>query len=283
MIDAIPDLTHLEGHLFWYLCMVAERTGNRNGKAGEVCLSRSELARRFKVKRFSLTRAIDGLVKAGLVTRDTSGATTCLIMCHYMTPHVPHPDTPCATKSPQPQPEASTYAAHIRSEDEVKTKVKRKKRDRAAKAAPPHPLSGLVSWDKESRQVRLEVHEREDGVWREGEETLKDQVRITANREKLPLRLTNAEWQEGWGRLNGHLMGNPFKTGPKTLPAIVLNWFETDLRRKNNHPQRGKPLAQRIDDKARERMNPNGEPSRSTSLPDAFVGLLESGRERHDR
>ena len=66
------------------------------------------------------------------------------------------------------------------------------------------------------------------------------------------------------------------------LPYAVFGWFATDLRRKNNNPQRGKPLAQRIDEKTRERMKDDGINSSSTEVDGFSQLLLESGHQRRN-
>ncbi len=241
------------------------------------CQSLSDLARTIGVPRKSFYRTLSALQRTGLVTRP--GPDTCVIVTHYLrhedTP-LCHEDTPpvspCLTESPQPQPSIDSCAAPIRSEEVSEEEVK-KKGKRAVKPAPPHPLNGLISWDKEMRQTRFE-----DGAF----ERILVELDLIAENEGLAHMLTKGEMQMGWGKLNGHLIGAPFKTNPKTLPAFVLNWFTTDLRQKNLHPQRGKPLAQRIDEKARERMSTDGITRSGRSLPDTFVGLLESGHRRRN-
>ncbi len=239
MIDAIPNLTHLEGHLFWYLCMVAERTGNRNGKSGEVCLSRSELARRFKVKRFSLTRAIDGLMKAGLVRGGTSSATPgtscvtpCLIMCHYVAPHVPHPDTSCVTESPQPQPEASTYAPPIRSEDvsenEVKTKKasattnSKKSKSKSASKKKPSATAHLLQWDPVIAEV----------VGDAGKVKLREKV--YQHYDDLGEAWINATWASWITYCDTH---RDYVEKKKDLYLAALNWFSGDAKKKRERQQ----------------------------------------------
>ena len=288
MAPKLRELSHLEVHVFTILSIFANF---KREPLGVVEMSMTEIAREVGIRRSSLYRTLSALERTGLVETVSSGDTKRLLMRHYLSPHETPPVSSGDTKSPQPQPSIGSCEPPIRSEEVSEEEVKKKRevarelelkavanqrKDRSAKASPPHPLNGLVSWDKEKREVRLEEETTGDGRWCKGKETLRNLVGITANREKLPLRLTNADWQEGWGRLNGHLIGAPFKTNPRTLPAFVLNWFENDLRRKNNNPQRGKPLAQRIEEKTRERMNDGIEESGQED--NGFTQqLLESG------
>lgn len=267
--ERLAKLSHLECHIFTMLTITAVRSV-RDPRLGCVDISKSALAREMGIDPKSLRRATKKLFEVGLLDEPNGNRASCPkswgIMPSYIGPYALPPRASCPVDTTQQQENIGSYESLKGSEDEVKTKVKRKKRDRAAKAAPPHPLFGLVSWDKEKREVHIEQN---------GYGLLIGKLATLAKHEGLAHRLSDAEWQEGWGRLNGHLMGNPFKTGPKTLPAIVLNWFETDLRRKNNHPQRGKPLAQRIDDKARERMAPDGHSPHSESRTDDHLKRLE--------
>jgi DNA-binding MarR family transcriptional regulator len=266
----LAKLSHLEAHVFLMLTISAVRKPT-DPRLGCVDISKSELARKMGIDRTSLRRATRRLFDLGLLD---PGGSSCPkgwgIMTHYLGHHDSGGGSSGPVASPQPQPSIEGYAAPIRSEDEVKTKVKtgaRKARKKPArKSAPPHVLQKIVAWDKERREVRITAS---------GRRALQRSLTRLEADERLEHSLTEAEMQEGWGRLNGHLMGNPFKTNPKTLPAIVLNWFETDLRRKNNHPQRGKPLAQRIDDKAKERMAPDGHTPNSEGRTDDNLKRLE--------
>ena len=274
LLPKILSLSNQEAKVFMVLSMLANFKREPLGMVE--CESLSDLARKIGIPRRSFYRTLSALQRTGLVTRP--GPDTCVIVTHYVchedTP-LCHEDTPpvssCLTESPQPQPSIGSCEPPIRSEEvseeEVKKGARKARKARAAKAAPPHPLNGLVSWDKEGRRVRF--HDR-------SREFIRGRLLDIAKEEGLKHLLDDGEMHEGLSRLNGHLMGNPFKTNPKTLPAIVLNWFETDLRRKNNNPQRGKPLAQRIDEKTRERMNDGIEESGQSD--NGFTQqLLESG------
>lgn len=284
LLPIILKLSNFEAKVFTFVTCLANF---KRQPLGRVEMSLSALAKQVGTSRGSLRRALKSLEEHGLITQASGspGSNGWITVIHYLDHQDPPGGSPRPHESPQPQPSIDTYAAPIRSEEVSEEEVKRKrevaralelkavakeKRSRAAKAAPPHPLKGLVSWDKEKREVRFEEGTRGQGGWAQ----LDNQLALVTIREKLRYGLTKPEMQEGWGRLNGHLMGNPFKTNPKTLPAIVLNWFETDLRRKNNHPQRGKPLAQRIDEKTRERMNDGIEESSTedTSFDQQLLG-----------
>jgi hypothetical protein len=82
-----------------------------------------------------------------------------------------------------------------------------------------------VRWSKISKSVEMTDEFRE---W------LGDHLRDLSGRENLQTTLTTREAQESLGRLNGNLLGAPYKTNGKTLPSLVVNWFENDLRRKAN-------------------------------------------------
>jgi len=49
-----------------------------------------------------------------------------------------------------------------------------------------------------------------------------------AEREKVPL-LSKEEAKHSLYRLSGHFLRNRMKTGPATLPPIVVNWLESDM------------------------------------------------------
>lgn len=263
-MDLLPkfrELSHLEVHVFTVLSVLANF---KRDPVGEVSLTNSELAREVGIDRKSLWRALKALVDHELVALGHNGR---VMVPHYLCHQATPPVAPRHAESPQPQPSIGSCEPPIRSEEVSEEEVKKKRGKRSAKASPPHHLDGLVRWDKMHRRLSFS----QNG-------TKKLQVLLTqlAVDEGLQRLLDQGELQEGLGRLNGHLMGNPFKTNPKTLPAIVLNWFETDLRRKNNHPQRGKPLAQRIEEKTRERMNDGIEESGQSD--NGFTQqLLESG------
>jgi hypothetical protein len=56
--------------------------------------------------------------------------------------------------------------------------------------------------------------------------------------------LSQDEMAESFHRLSLHLVGNRQKTGPKTLPAIVLGWLENDLRAAGRRKQGRRSPAQ---------------------------------------
>ena len=87
-----------------------------------------------------------------------------------------------------------------------------------------------VKWSKTSNSVEMTPGFRK---------SLVDHLKELATREELS-PMTSEEMQESWGRLNGHLIANAHKRGPKTLDPIVRNWFENDIRR-NDHHSKTKP------------------------------------------
>lgn len=94
-----------------------------------------------------------------------------------------------------------------------------------------------ITWDKKKRKVEFNE---------EAKRELADHLTQIAEEEKLR-PLERSELQRGWGRLNGHLLRNSRCRGPKSLPAIAVNWFENDLRDQNR--VRGSPAKrQKADD-----------------------------------
>ena len=78
-----------------------------------------------------------------------------------------------------------------------------------------------ITWNK--KELKVEMTDR-------ARHSLSEHLREVAAQENIsPLTLKEAQY--AWGVLNGHLIGNRYKTGPKTLPPLVVNWFENDLRR----------------------------------------------------
>jgi hypothetical protein len=84
-----------------------------------------------------------------------------------------------------------------------------------------------ITWNKTKRKVDL----TEDA-----QDCLREHLQSVAAEETLRRQLTREDMQRAWGRLNGHLIGNPYKRGKKTLAPITVNWFENDLRMLNNRP-----------------------------------------------
>lgn len=266
LLPIILKLSNFEAKVFTFATILANF---KRHPIGRVDMSFSALAKQVGTSRGSLRRALKALEEHGLITQThgSPGSNGWITVTHYLECYDPPPGSPRPTKSPQPQPSIGSCEPPIRSEEVSEEEVKKKRGKRSAKASPPHLLSEHVRWDKEGRRIRFSP---------QGPLLIRSALADLVREEKLGVFLSEAEMQEGLGRLNGHLMGNPFKTNPKTLPAIVLNWFETDLRRKNNNPQRGKPLAQRIDEKTRERMNDGIEESGQSD--NGFTQqLLESG------
>lgn len=58
---------------------------------------------------------------------------------------------------------------------------------------------------------------------------LREHLEALANLESLTM-MTDAQLQQGWGKLNTHLISFPFKRNKKTLPGLVRGWCENDLR-----------------------------------------------------
>jgi hypothetical protein len=77
-----------------------------------------------------------------------------------------------------------------------------------------------IRWDRKAREVAFSE---------KGRSALSSHLQSLAKEESLPL-LSKRDKQLAWGRLNGWLMRNRQCTGPKSLPPIVVNWFENDLR-----------------------------------------------------
>jgi len=101
--------------------------------------------------------------------------------------------------------------------------LKQSKRERAF-------MAGFVRWDASANEVRFE---------KTGRDRLRKKLGEVALAEGLA-PLADAEIQRGWGTLNGHLIGASHKTEANKLPAVVLNWFENELRsgyrRKRSEP-----------------------------------------------
>lgn len=82
-----------------------------------------------------------------------------------------------------------------------------------------------IGWDKKGQKVTFTEETRE---------ALSNHLQQIAAEEKLR-PLTRIEAQRSWGRLNGYLIKpqNSRCRGLKSLAAIVVNWFENDLRDAN--------------------------------------------------
>ena len=95
-----------------------------------------------------------------------------------------------------------------------------------------------------------------------------------ATGEGLRVTMDSEDFQISLSRINGHLLGNPKKRARKTLPALVRNWFETDLREKNRRAGgsvTGGPgrtftdkLAEKLRRQAREYARPRRAPALAT-------------------
>ena len=77
-----------------------------------------------------------------------------------------------------------------------------------------------ITWDKSKRKVEFTG---------EAKAALSKHLNQLAEEESLP-PMKRQELQRGWGRLSGYLLRNRQCTGQKSLPPIVVNWFENDLR-----------------------------------------------------
>lgn len=269
-MELLPKLRELSNHEVRVFVVLSIFANFKRKPLGAVDIGVKQIARECGTSPGSIRRALPKIEGIGLISLGGSpGSPRGITVIHYGVQGDPPGGSPRSQKSAGAPKESTTSTAPRRSEEVSEEEVKKKRGKRAKKPAPPHPLNGLVSWDKEKREVRFGT----DGV-----------KRLNEKLACLNLgTLTVGELQEGWGRLNGHLMGNPFKTNPKTLPAIVLNWFQTDLRRKNNNPRRGKPLAQRIEEKTIERMKDDGINHSGTEVDGFSQLLLESGHQRRNR
>ena len=115
------------------------------------------------------------------------------------------------------------------------TETKRDGDEEQAQSEPveePLPIPVGVRWSKISNRVEMDDDFRS---W------LQEHLEELATSEGLRM-LSKAEFQDSWGRLNGHLIGNPYKRGPKTLRSITANWFENDLRRHSRRPSKGSAM-----------------------------------------
>jgi len=80
-----------------------------------------------------------------------------------------------------------------------------------------------ITWNKKARKVEFSEDAKRELA-----------AHLTEIAEEENLRpLNRQELQRGWGRLNGNLLRNRQCRGPKSLPPIVVNWFENDLRDPN--------------------------------------------------
>ncbi len=263
LLPVLRNLSNVEFRVFSILCVFANFSREPLGKVEE---STTLLAQESGLRRSSIYRTIPTLEKLGLVETVSQGDTMRLVVRHYLSLQETPPVSQGDTESLQPEQNTTTSKPLRRREEVKKEEVKRKRGKRAKKPAPPHPLNGLVYWDKEKRQVRFEG---------KGQEVLIKEIDDTVARENLMSPLSKEEMQLGWGKLNTHLVGAPFKTSPRTLPAIVLGWFQTDLRQKNLRSSSGqrKSLAQRIDEKIIERAQDGYEEEGGAGAIDDFKRL----------
>jgi hypothetical protein len=110
-----------------------------------------------------------------------------------------------------------------------------KKEKKRAPAPPPPAWHAGIKWNKEKNKAEVS-----EDAWRE----VSGQLQELARADGLPL-LSNAEYKLSMNKLNGHLIGNPHKRG-KTLPAIMRNWFETDMRTKAQRVGKQSPAAEEL-------------------------------------
>ena len=108
-----------------------------------------------------------------------------------------------------------------------------KKEEKREPASPPPAWHAGVTWDKKKNKTEVS-----EGAWRE----ISGQLQELAKAEDLPV-LSRPEYALSMNRLNGHLIGNPHKRG-KTLPAIMRNWFETDMRTKAERIDGARPQSE---------------------------------------
>jgi hypothetical protein len=134
-------------------------------------------------------------------------------------------------------PSSSSLESRTRSRASTKPGASKKRRaSTASQSRQKFKWEDGIAWNKETREIEMS---------KEAREGLSKHLSELAEREKLP-PLTAREKQSAWGRLNGHLIGNPFKTNGKTLPSIVVNWFENDLR--NIRRMRSPPKSKQAED-----------------------------------
>jgi len=92
-----------------------------------------------------------------------------------------------------------------------------------------------IGWDKKGQKVTFNE---------EAKGELSQHLKQIADEENLR-PLTRAEGKRTQGRLNGYLLKpqNSRCRGPKSLAAIVVNWFENDLRDANRFKSPGRQTA----------------------------------------
>ena len=115
------------------------------------------------------------------------------------------------------------------------TETKRDGDEEQARSEPvevPLPIPVGIRFSKISNRVEMDEDFRS---W------LREHLEELATSEGLRM-LSRAEFQDSWGRLNGHLIGNPRKRGTKTLRPMSVNWFENDLRRHGQRPSKGSAM-----------------------------------------
>lgn len=149
LLPVIRELTHLEAHVFLVLCILANRSTTR-GPLGEVCMTKTALAKECGIKRWPLYRAIDGLATKELVTPGDNG---CHMVCHYLSHGVSLPVTPCDTVSTQPQQNTNTYEPLIGSE-EVSEEVDVAAAPATPKKAPRKRVKPWLYWDAEEGELK---------------------------------------------------------------------------------------------------------------------------------
>jgi hypothetical protein len=113
-----------------------------------------------------------------------------------------------------------------------------------ADAPKADPRRSGITWNKGADKVAL----TDDAKRYIAEELEAHRQSLEADDPKGPkeIRLERHEIHEGLRKCAANIVRNRAKTGPKTLPALVVNWLKTDLSTKREHARsRASPNAQR--------------------------------------
>jgi len=118
------------------------------------------------------------------------------------------------------RPDVRSMSGRSPSPSPSPSPTKKNKRGKPAADEPPPPswYAG-VTWSKAENKVKV-IEES----WREICAKLDETARV----EDLP-HLTDSEIRKSVGRLNTHLIGNPYKRNRKTLPPLLVSWLEGDM------------------------------------------------------
>lgn len=242
---AISKLSHLQAHVYLVACMLANRKKEPLGLVERSMRQIAQLANSSHPRVIEAAKELEG---RGLVRYEHGRLF--VIHCQNMVPSENHSGSlkepprlhegtaPVLSENhSSPQPTEQKLFPDPRNDlrNDRNGKERKQGRKRPRREDPPVTIFlPEVAWDKSSQQVVISPESKVELM-----EHL-DRLRVE---EGLKDSLSKKELQLSLGRLNGHLISNRHKRAKDTLPGLVRNWFENDLRTKNSRAgaYRGRP------------------------------------------